>query len=128
MKSVDGTTKKTGIIAKASSYARSMVTAFGMEDLHLMSYVAHDQIAEIYFSDEIREKIDTKARDILRVAIEETQKILEENADKIEILVAALLKKGFLTTSEVEGLLEDVETGKKISIDSLPSIQELLFD
>ena len=128
MKSVDSIIKKTGIIAKASACARSMVTTFGMEDLHLMSYVAHDQIAAMYFSDEIRERIDTKARDILREAIERTEKILEENADKIEILASALLKKGFLTASEVDGLLEEAETGKKISIDSLPSIKDLLFD
>ena len=115
-------------LKSASITARNMVVNYGMEDEDLISYVESNGVQIAYMSDSMKEKLDESVRKILQEAIKKTRKILDDNAENIEILVQALLKKGFLTTSEVYALLDGDENGKKLSVDDIPDLRDLLFD
>ena len=115
-----------GDIQKATNIARSMLLAYGMCERRV-SYFEEDELNLAYMTDAMKEKLNTEVAKILDEAKNEAEIILAENEEKIEILVQALLKKGFLTTAEVEALLETDENGKKLTVDDLPNIHDLIF-
>ena len=114
-------------LSRASNMARNMVANYCMEDEDLISYVEGGQIKIQYMSEKAKDTLDSKTRDILKEAIKKTKKILEDNSENLELLVRALLKKGFLTTKEVHDLLDNSEGGRKLTVDSLPDIHDMLF-
>lgn len=109
-------------IEKASQYARNMVLCYGMGEELPIGFALNDVINISYFSESMKEDLDRKTREILNTAMENAKKIISKNEKNIEILTKALIKKGFLTSKEV-----DVLVSGKCKIENIPNIRDLLL-
>lgn len=87
---------------KATDMARKMVCLFGMSELlGPVSYA----VEGYQISQKTAELIDEEIRRILKECEADTQRILEENRDKLEIIAQALLEKETIPAEEVYELL-----------------------
>lgn len=97
-------------IQSSTSIARRMVTEFGMSDLGPVQYdkptgsvfLGRDYNAERNYSGEIAYEIDKEVRHIIDEAYENARKIITENRDLLDRLVAALLEHETLTAEQIQ--------------------------
>ena len=111
-------------IQMATQYARSMVIEWGMSDkLGFVNYSGSDTsemyIPEKDYSPETAHMIDNEVRRIIDTAFAETEKIIDEQWDKVVAVAEALLKFETLLAEEVDSLMQGQRLDK-------PTVAELL--
>ena len=101
-------------IEHATSLVRSMICKWGMsEKLGPLTYGKDDSPIFIGkemgrykdYSEETAREIDREAQELIFIQFEKARKILEENKEKVEILVQALLEKETLQADEILEIL-----------------------
>jgi cell division protease FtsH len=110
----DVTTGASNDFEKATELARRMVTQYGMSELGPIQYgrgahqvfLGRDFGDERNYSEEIASKIDAQVRLIIESGYENGKKILNENWDKVERMVGALLEYETVDAEEVLAILE----------------------
>jgi cell division protease FtsH len=110
----DVTTGASNDFEKATQIARAMVTEYGMSDLGPIQYgrgshqvfLGRDFGDERNYSEEIASKIDAQVRHIFDTCYAEGTKILTENWDKVERMVASLLENETVEADEVMAIVE----------------------
>ncbi|TAM90079.1 ATP-dependent metallopeptidase FtsH/Yme1/Tma family protein [bacterium] len=104
------TTGASNDFEKATQLARSMVTQYGMSrelgpiqygHNHQQVFLGRDIADERNYSEEIASKIDSEVRSIIDECYNTAKQILQENWEKLERLVAALLEKETVEADEV---------------------------
>ena len=114
----DITTGASNDISRATQIATKMVTAFGMSDK--IGTLALEKDSEEVFlgrdisrtqkhSNKTAELIDEEVKRIVTVAKDKAKKILEENRDKLEKLVKALIERETLTGEQVNKIMNGEE-------------------
>lgn len=98
-------TGATSDLQKATYISRNMVTMLGMSDLGPICLYNRSG-DRLYASEETAAKIDSQVTKILAECYAQTQKILEENRDKLETLTHALVEKETISAEEVYALLD----------------------
>ena len=106
----------TSDLQRATELARRMVTKFGMSDAMGPIYLGSDQ--EVFvgmefgqsreYSEELAAAIDHEIRKVCESCYQKAVSLLNENRDKLDALVAALLQEETLNRSE---FLQIMETG-----------------
>jgi cell division protease FtsH len=111
----DVTTGASNDFEKATELARRMVTQYGMsETLGPIQYgrgnhqvfLGRDLGEERNYSEEIASKIDAEVRRIIETCYDRGRRILSENWDKVERMVASLLEYETVEADEVKAILE----------------------
>jgi cell division protease FtsH len=110
----DVTTGASNDFEQATELARRMVTQYGMSDLGPIQYgrgahqvfLGRDISEERNYSEEVASKIDGEVRKIIECCYEEGKRILNENWDKVERMVASLLEYETVEAEEVRAILE----------------------
>ena len=102
----DVTTGAANDIEKATSYARSMITMYGMSDYFglMQLETIESQYLEgrrvLNCADTTAAEVDKEVRDILAKSYEEAKKMLSENRDILEKIAAYLIEKETITGEE----------------------------
>jgi cell division protease FtsH len=111
----DVTTGASNDFEKATELARRMVTQYGMsETLGPIQYgrgnhqvfLGRDLGEERNYSEEIASKIDAEVRRIIETCYDRGRRILTENWEKVERMVASLLEYETVEAEEVKSILE----------------------
>jgi cell division protease FtsH len=111
----DVTTGASNDFEKATELARRMVTQYGMsETLGPIQYgrgnhqvfLGRDLGEERNYSEEIASKIDAEVRRIIESCYDRGRKLLSDNWDKVERMVASLLEYETVEADEVKAILE----------------------
>jgi cell division protease FtsH len=111
----DVTTGASNDFEKATELARRMVTQYGMsETLGPIQYgrgnhqvfLGRDLGEERNYSEEIASKIDAEVRRIIESCYDRGRKLLMDNWDKVERMVASLLEYETVEADEVKAILE----------------------
>jgi cell division protease FtsH len=111
----DVTTGASNDFEKATELARRMVTQYGMsETLGPIQYgrgnhqvfLGRDLGEERNYSEEIASKIDAEVRRIIESCYDRGRKLLGDNWDKVERMVASLLEYETVEAEEVKSILE----------------------
>jgi cell division protease FtsH len=111
----DVTTGASNDFEKATELARRMVTQYGMsETLGPIQYgrgnhqvfLGRDLGEERNYSEEIASKIDAEVRRIIENCYDRGRRILTENWEKVERMVASLLEYETVEADEVKAILE----------------------
>ena len=110
----DVTTGASNDFEQATGIARRMVTQYGMSDLGPMVFgrgshqvfLGRDFGDERNYSEEVASKIDEQVREIIEGCYEVGRKILTENWDKVERMVASLLEYETVDAEEVRAIIE----------------------
>ncbi len=111
----DVTTGASNDFEKATELARRMVTQYGMsETLGPIQYgrgnhqvfLGRDLGEERNYSEEIASKIDAEVRRIIESCYDRGRKLLAENWNKVERMVASLLEYETVEAEEVKAILE----------------------
>jgi cell division protease FtsH len=111
----DVTTGASNDFEKATELARRMVTQYGMsETLGPIQYgrgnhqvfLGRDLGEERNYSEEIASKIDAEVRRIIESCYDRGRKLLADNWDKVERMVASLLEYETVEADEVKAILE----------------------
>lgn len=114
----DITTGASNDISRATQIATKMVTAFGMSDK--IGTLALEKDSEEVFlgrdisrtqkhSNKTAELIDEEVKNIVMVAKNKAKKILEENRDKLDNLVKALIERETLNGEQVNKIMNGEE-------------------
>jgi len=114
----DITTGASNDISRATQIATKMVTAFGMSDK--IGTLALEKDSEEVFlgrdisrtqkhSNKTAELIDEEVKNIVMVAKNRAKKILEENKDKLDNLVKALIERETLNGEQVNKIMNGEE-------------------
>ncbi|MBQ4179053.1 MAG: ATP-dependent zinc metalloprotease FtsH [Elusimicrobia bacterium] len=114
----DITTGASNDISRATQIATKMVTAFGMSDK--IGTLALEKDSEEVFlgrdisrtqkhSNKTAELIDEEVKNIVTTAKNKAKKILEENRDKLDNLVKALIERETLNGEQVNKIMEGQE-------------------
>jgi cell division protease FtsH len=97
---------------RATHLARDMVTKYGMSDsLGTMVYVDNDQdsffgrMAAKSVSEATQQKVDSEIRRILDEQYAIARKLLEENRDKVEAMVSALLEWETIDAEQINDIM-----------------------
>ncbi len=111
-------------IRMATSFARAMVLEYGMSDkLGFVNYRAHERQESFFpekdFSDRTAQTIDEEVKRFNDEAYADTQRLVDEQWDKVVAVAEALLKHETLSGDEVAQLMEGKPLDK-------PSIGDLL--
>ena len=101
-------------LERASMLARKMVCQWGMSKEigpvvyapSSNSFLGDQNVTSLAQSDEVRNQIENKIKEILIQAEEEAKKIIEKQKNKLELLVKHLLEKETLDGDEVYKILE----------------------
>ncbi|NMA50550.1 MAG: ATP-dependent zinc metalloprotease FtsH [Mollicutes bacterium] len=107
---------------KATRYARSMVTEYGMSDLGPMQYeeknkdvfLGRDYTKNQNFSDQVALEIDRATRKIIEDCYQKAKKIIAENEGLIVLLSDALIKYETLTKEHIDSLVETGEISPEL--------------
>lgn len=91
-------TGASGDPAHAASTATNMVCTYGMDAEQGLAAVSKDEL----FNSEMGESVRTAANRILNKKMENAIRLISENADKIDRLVEALIRKNHLTEQEID--------------------------
>ncbi len=111
----DVTTGASNDFEKATELARRMVTQYGMSDTlgpiqygrgNHQVFLGRDLGEERNYSEEIASKIDAEVRRIIEGCYDRGRKLLGENWDKVERMVASLLEYETVEADEVKAILE----------------------
>ena len=112
-----------GDIQQATNIARNMVTRFGMSDLGPVCYessqevfIGRDYQHTLNYSDDTASKIDAAVAQIIDKGYDTAYKLLEENKDKLDVMVRVLMECETIYAEEVELIMH----GK--------SVEELIED
>ena len=121
-------------LKRATEICRKMVTQFGMSDNIGTIYLGSDQ--EVFvgmefgqsreYSEEIAAKIDREVASILAKCYEQAKAILNEKKDKLDALVAALLKYETLNRAEFLSVMETGEVAEGLGEDKPRTAAEVL--
>ena len=114
----DITTGASNDISRATQIATKMVTAFGMSDK--IGTIALEKDSEEVFlgrdisrtqkhSNKTAELIDEEVKNIVTTAKNKAKKILEDNRDKLDNLVKALIERETLNGDQVNKIMEGQE-------------------
>lgn len=121
----DITTGAQNDLTKATEYVQRMVTEYGMsEKLGPLSYrkkeeeifLGRDIIKERGYSEKTAEVIDEEVKKIIDNCLEEAQRLLKENREKLELLANKLVEKEILEGEEVEQVLTGTEKVEKQTV------------
>ena len=108
------TTGAQNDLEQATQMARRMVCQFGMSDRlgHVtlgkregLIFLGRDIMEERNYSEETARLIDEEVKQIVQQAYERAKLLLQENQDKLKILMNALLEKEVMNGEEVKHLL-----------------------
>ncbi len=123
-------------LKRATEICRKMVTQFGMSDNIGTIYLGSDQ--EVFvgmefgqsreYSEEIAAKIDREVASILAKCYEQAKAILNEKKDKLDALVAALLKYETLNRAEFLSVMETGEVADGLGDDKPRTADEVLSE
>ena len=110
----DVTTGASNDFEQATELARRMVTQYGMSELGPIQYgrgahqvfLGRDISEERNYSEEVASKIDGEVRKIIETCYGDGKRILSENWDKVERMVASLLEYETVEAEEVRAILE----------------------
>ncbi|MFZ5966655.1 MAG: ATP-dependent zinc metalloprotease FtsH [Bacillota bacterium] len=113
----DISTGASNDLERATNIARAMITKYGMSDnLGPVNYGSEDEVflgrdfsTRRNYSEEIASQIDREVRTIIDNAYDETQKILQENMDKLHVVANKLLEVETLNADEFEKLFSEVD-------------------
>jgi cell division protease FtsH len=91
-----------------------MVTQYGMSDLGPIQYgrgqhqvfLGRDISEERNYSEEVASKIDGQVRKIIETCYEDGKRLLTENWQKVERMVASLLEYETVEAQEVQAILD----------------------
>ena len=121
-------------LQRATEICRKMVTQFGMSDEIGTIYLGSDQ--EVFvgmefgqtreYSEEVAARIDREVHSMLDSAYQRAKQILEENRDRMELLVKALLAQETLNRAEFVALMEQGVMPDGTDPDRPRSVQEIL--
>jgi len=111
----DVTTGASNDFEKATEIARRMVTQYGMSDLGPIQFgrgvhqvfLGRDFGDERNYSEEVASKIDAEVRKIIESCYANGKRLLNENWQKIERMVASLLEYETVEAEEVRSILSD---------------------
>src|SRR5487761_1561144 len=109
----DVTTGASNDFENATAMARAMVTQYGMSELGPISFgrgahqvfLGRDFGDERNYSEEVASKIDAEVRRIIETCYENGRRILNENWEKVERMVASLLEFETVEAEEVRAIL-----------------------
>jgi cell division protease FtsH len=101
-------------LRNATKLANSMVTQYGMSVLGPRTFGEHEEMIflgrEIHeerdYSDKTAEEIDKQVIGLLKEAEERAKKVLTDNRDKMERMVAALMEKETIEEAEIKAVME----------------------
>ncbi len=111
----DVTTGASNDFEKATELARRMVTQYGMSDTlgpiqygrgNHQVFLGRDFGEDRNYSEEIASKIDAEVRRIIESCYDRGRKLLGDNWDKVERMVASLLEFETVESEEVKAILE----------------------
>jgi cell division protease FtsH len=118
----DVTTGASNDFEKATELARRMVTQYGMsETLGPIQYgrgnhqvfLGRDFGEDRNYSEEIAGKIDAEVRGIIERCYADATKLLKDNWDKVERMVASLMEFETVDTDEVIAIINDLPYARK---------------
>ena len=102
-----------GDIQQATNIARNMVTRFGMSDLGPVCYessqevfIGRDYQHTLNYSDDTASKIDAAVAQIIDKGYDMAYKLLEENKDKLDVMVRVLMECETIYAEEVELIMQ----------------------
>jgi len=97
---------------RATKLARDMVTKYGMSDaLGTMVYVGNEQdsffgsMSSKTISEATQQKVDTEIRRILDEQYAVARKLLEDNRDKVDAMVAALMEYETIDADQINDIM-----------------------
>jgi cell division protease FtsH len=110
----DVTTGASNDFEQATELARRMVTQYGMSDLGPIQFgrgqhqvfLGRDISEERNYSEEVASKIDDQVRKIIETSYQTGKRILTDNWDKVERMVASLLEYETVEAEEVKAILD----------------------
>jgi len=111
----DVTTGASNDFEQATELARRMVTQYGMSDTlgpiqygrgNHQVFLGRDLGEERNYSEEIASKIDAEVRRLIESCYDRGRKLLEDNWDRVERMVASLLEYETVEAQEVKAILE----------------------
>ncbi len=121
-------------LKRATEICRKMVTQFGMSDAIGTIYLGSDQ--EVFvgmefgqtreYSEEVAARIDREVSSMLEKAYHRAKQILEENRDRMELLVEALLRQETLNRAEFVALMDQGVLPDGTDSDKPRSVREIL--
>ncbi len=128
----DYTTGASNDIERATAIARKMVVDFGMGKetglMHLGSensyFFGKDYVERTTYSEHYANLIDNEIKTILTSAEKESERLISENKDKMEIMVNVLLKKDTIYSDEVDMIMSG-KTEEEI-IESINSKNDII--
>lgn len=111
------TTGATSDLRRATSLARSLVTDYGMSDLGPRTFGEKEEMIflgrEIHeqrdYSERVAEKIDEEINTFIQEASKQAEKILADQAESLEKVVAALLENETLEKEAFAALVKPAE-------------------
>ncbi len=121
----DITTGAANDLERVTEIARQMVTEYGMSDelgpvtygrKHGPVFLAKELVEERNYSEEIASRIDAEVRRIVDSCYAQARELINNNRDKMERLVEALLEKETLEQEEVAAII----AGKALEEESAP--------
>ncbi len=125
----DVTTGASNDFEKATELARRMVTQYGMSDTlgpiqygrgNHQVFLGRDFGEDRNYSEEIAGKIDAEVRRIIETCYADATKLLRDNWNKVERMVASLLEHETVDTDEVLAILGDTPYPRKPGEVTLP--------
>jgi cell division protease FtsH len=125
----DVTTGASNDFEKATELARRMVTQYGMSDTlgpiqygrgNHQVFLGRDFGEDRNYSEEIAGKIDAEVRRIIETCYADATKLLRDNWNKVERMVASLLEHETVDTEEVLAILGDTPYPRKPDEVTLP--------
>ncbi|MEG1581634.1 MAG: ATP-dependent zinc metalloprotease FtsH [Clostridia bacterium] len=110
----DVSTGASSDLQRASEIARNMVTEWGMSDelglVHMGEqselFLGKDYQSRVTYSERNAAIIDVEIKKIIDKAAEKTKKIINDNKEKLEVMVKVLLEKETIYSDEVDLILE----------------------
>ncbi len=122
---------------QATKIARAMVTEYGMSDLGPIQleqqeggvFLGRDYNKSKNFSNEVAHEIDLEMRKIVNACYKQTEKIIKENKDLLELIANALLEYETLTKEQIDYLVENgkmpEDEENPLTLKSLTELKEM---
>jgi cell division protease FtsH len=129
IKFADVTTGASNDFEKATELARRMVTQYGMSELGPIQFgrgahqifLGRDLGEERNYSEEVASKIDSEVRKIIESCYANGRKLLEDNWDKVERMVASLMEYETVEAEEVRAILAGRPFDRTKGVEVAPS-------
>lgn len=108
----DNTTGASSDIQRATEIAKKMVTVYGLSSLQQYVFLGIDGMGREnldMFSEEMKRKIEAEIMRILEECQKETNRLLKENRDVVEKIVAVLLEKENINETDIKDILIEMK-------------------